>query len=161
MKTKIENYFKLNALEASDVVNKWKEEGFSIITTNGCFDIIHSGHVQYLNETASLGDKLVVGLNSDASVKRLKGEERPLQSEMDRLKIMASLKMVDLAFIFHEDDPREFIKLLKPDFHVKGGDYTEDILERETVEENGGKVAIVSFKEGVSTTGIIGKMNKS
>lgn len=160
MKIKPEDFYKENADDCLAIINRWKEDGRTIVTTNGCFDLIHAGHIQYLHETASLGDKLVVGLNSDASVKRLKGETRPLQNESDRLKIMASLKMVDLAFIFSEDDPREFIKLIKPDFHVKGGDYTEDILERETVEENGGKVAIVSFKDGRSTTGIINKMNR-
>jgi rfaE bifunctional protein nucleotidyltransferase chain/domain len=98
---------------------------------------------------------LVVGVNSDASVRRLKGPGRPVQNEFDRVRIVASLKMVTGAFIFHEDDPREFLKILKPDVHVKGGDYTEDIIEKPVVEAGGGRICIVSLSAGRSTSGII------
>jgi rfaE bifunctional protein nucleotidyltransferase chain/domain len=134
--------------------------GKTLVTTNGCFDILHSGHVRYLAEAAKKGDLLVVGVNADATVQRLKGDDRPLRSEADRVCTVAALAMVDAAFIFREDDPREFIETLKPDLHVKGGDYTRDIIERESVERNGGKVAIVSYVTGFSTTSIIKKMQR-
>ena len=135
-----------------------RAEGKTVVTTNGCFDIIHAGHVQYLEEAAACGDILVVGLNSDESVGRLKGPSRPLQSEDDRLHIMAALRSVSAAFIFREDDPRAFIDIIKPDVHVKGGDYGADILERPVVESHGGTIRILSFKDGRSTTGIVRKM---
>jgi len=159
MKTNIQKSIKKTATEVVDEIKKLRKDGKTVVTTNGCFDLIHAGHIQYLEESASLGDILIVGINSDASVKRLKGENRPLQSEGDRVLIMAALKMVDYAFVFPEDDPREFLKIIKPDLHVKGGDYTEDILERVVVEDGGGKVAILSFKDGHSTTSIIDKMS--
>jgi rfaE bifunctional protein nucleotidyltransferase chain/domain len=121
--------------------------GKKLVTTNGCFDIIHSGHVRYLAEAAEKGDLL-----------RLKGEGRPLRPEGDRVLTVAALAMVDAAFIFREDDPRAFLETLMPDLHVKGGDYTENIIERETVERHGGKVAIVSYVRGFSTTSIMKKM---
>ena len=135
-----------------------RNKGKTIVTTNGCFDIIHAGHLQYLSEAASKGDILVVGVNCDEVVKKLKGEGRPIQSENDRAAIVSALKMVDCAFIFTEDDPRNFLKIIKPDIHVKGGDYTEEILEKPVVEAHGGKISIVSFKEGYSTSEIINKI---
>ena len=158
MKTDIKKSIKKTAVQVAQEIKEKRDAGKTVVTTNGCFDLIHAGHIQYLEESAALGDILIVGINSDASVKKLKGDDRPLQSEADRVKIMASLKMVDYSFIFEEDDPREFLKIIKPDLHVKGGDYTEDILERGVVEEGGGKIAILSFREGHSTTSIIEKM---
>jgi rfaE bifunctional protein nucleotidyltransferase chain/domain len=134
--------------------------GKTLVTTNGCFDILHTGHVRYLTEAAQKGDLLVVGVNADATVRRLKGADRPLRSEADRVLTVAALAMVDAAFIFGQDDPREFIKELKPDLHVKGGDYTNDIIEREAVERNGGKVVIVSYVKGFSTTSIVKKIQQ-
>ena len=136
-----------------------RAQGRRVVTTNGCFDIIHAGHVQYLFEAAACGDILIVGINSDETVRRLKGPSRPLQCEEDRVAIMAALRMVYAAFIFREDDPRAFLEIIRPDIHVKGGDYGADILEREIVEKHGGKVRIVSFKDGRSTTGIVNKMS--
>jgi rfaE bifunctional protein nucleotidyltransferase chain/domain len=134
--------------------------GKRLVTTNGCFDIIHSGHVRYLSEAAGLGDLLVVGVNADEVVTRLKGPGRPVRKEDDRVLCVAALCMVDAAFIFREDDPRAFLEVLKPDLHVKGGDYTENIIEREVVEGHGGHVAIVSYLEGFSTTSVVKKIQK-
>lgn len=132
--------------------------GRRIVTTNGCFDLIHAGHVQYLFEAAACGDILIVGINSDETVRRLKGETRPLQCEEDRVAIMAALRMVDAAFIFREEDPRAFLEIIRPDVHVKGGDYGADILEGPVVEKHGGEIRIVSFKDGRSTTAIVRRM---
>ena len=135
--------------------------GKKLVTTNGCFDILHAGHIRYLYEARALGDILLVGINADAVVRKLKGENRPLQSENDRCLIISSLEMVDAAFIFREDDPRAFLEILKPDVHVKGGDYSNGIIEQETVERNGGMVQIVSFTANHSTTSVINKMLRS
>ena len=141
-------------------IDPLRKKGKSVVTTNGCFDILHAGHIQYLNEAALLGDVLVVGVNCDAVVRKLKGNNRPVQHEQDRVTIIAALGMVDCAFVFKEDDPRTFLKVLKPEIHVKGGDYTDDIIEKPVVEAHGGKIAIVSFKKGYSSTAIIKKVEK-
>jgi rfaE bifunctional protein nucleotidyltransferase chain/domain len=135
-----------------------RAKGKTLVTTNGCFDIVHSGHVLYLTEAAELGDILVVGVNADATVSRLKGKGRPVRDENDRVRVVAALSMVDGAFIFGEDDPRTFLEILRPDVHVKGGDYTEDIIERETVEQHGGRISIVSYAQGFSTTSLVRKI---
>lgn len=137
-----------------------REAGKTIVTTNGCFDILHAGHIQYLREAASMGDIFIVALNSDKSVRKLKGDSRPLQNQQDRMEILAALKFVDCVFIFDEDDPCVFLESIRPDIHVKGGDYTEDIIEKPVVESHGGKIAIVSFKEGYSTSNIVKKIKK-
>jgi glycerol-3-phosphate cytidylyltransferase len=135
-----------------------KKEGKSIVTTNGCFDILHVGHIQYLKEAASHGDILIVGVNCDKVVHKLKGGNRPIQNENDRVSIIGALKMVNFAFIFYEDNPCSFINIIKPDIHVKGGDYSENIIEKPSVEAHGGRIAIVSFKKGYSSSGIIRKI---
>ena len=132
--------------------------GKTLVTTNGCFDIIHAGHIHYLSEAAQCGDILVVGVNCDETVTRLKGKGRPLQNEQDRLNIVAALSMVDHAFVFREDDPRAFLEVLRPDIHVKGGDYRENIIEKKVVEKHGGTVKIVSFLKDRSTTSLVEKM---
>ncbi len=147
-----------NAEAVKNFLAPFRNKGRKVVTTNGCFDIIHAGHIQYLSEAASLGDILIVGINSDASVQKLKGPSRPLQKQQDRVMVMAALKMVGGAFVFYEPDPRAFLEIIKPDIHVKGGDYTTDIIERPIVEANGGKVAVVSFREGYSTTRIVDKI---
>jgi D-glycero-beta-D-manno-heptose 1-phosphate adenylyltransferase len=150
-----------NVHELTDVIKELRGQGKSIVTTNGCFDIVHTGHVAYLTEAASFGDILIVGINSDKSVQQLKGPTRPLQKEHDRTFIISSLKMVDYAFIFEEKDPIAFLSVIKPDIHVKGGDYTPETLpERKIVEEHGGRIAIVSFVNGYSTTSIVKKMGE-
>lgn len=130
-----------------------------IVFTNGCFDILHVGHVRYLQEAAGLGDILVVGLNSDESVRRLKGAERPVNSEADRAEILASLKCVSYVVIFEEDTPYNLIEKLQPDVLVKGSDYKpEEVVGKDIVEARGGCLKLISFVEGKSTTNIIKKM---
>ncbi len=133
--------------------------GKKLVFTNGVFDLLHRGHVSYLLAARNEGDALMVGVNADASVKRLKGESRPIQSEEDRALILASLSACDCIVIFDEDTPKELIDFVIPDVLVKGGDYKiEDIVGRDTVENNGGKVMTIPFVDGKSTTGIVEKM---
>ena len=136
-----------------------KQQGKKIVSTNGCFDILHVGHVRYLQKSASLGDILVVYLNSDRSVKALKGDSRPLNNENDRAEVLAGLGCVDYVVIFDEDTPVNFIAQVKPDIHTKGGDYdVNNLPEAKVVMENGGKLEFINFVEGKSTTNIINKM---
>jgi glycerol-3-phosphate cytidylyltransferase len=146
------------AAEVRDFLAPLRALGKKLVTTNGCFDILHAGHVQYLAEAACLGDILAVGINSDMVVQGLKGPGRPLQNEHDRLLIIGSLRAVDCAFIFRENDPRVFLEILRPDIHVKGGDYSNDILEKDVVENYGGQIRIVSFLPGRSTTSLVTKI---
>ena len=147
-----------NAQAVCDFLAPQRAAGKKLVTTNGCFDIVHAGHLQYLYEAQQLGDILAVGINSDAIVRKLKGMQRPLQNEIDRVKLVGALRMVDCAFIFNEDDPRAFLEILRPDIHVKGGDYGRDILEKDVVERYGGRIEIVSFKQGYSTTSLVEKI---
>lgn len=149
-----------SAQEVAQFFAPLRKEGKKIVTTNGCFDILHAGHVRYLTEAASKGDFLIVGVNADSTVRKLKGIGRPLQAEQDRVYVLSALKVVAGAFIFHEDDPRAFLEIIKPDVHVKGGDYSSELLERETVERNGGRIEIVSFVPGKSTTSIVKKIQE-
>jgi D-beta-D-heptose 7-phosphate kinase/D-beta-D-heptose 1-phosphate adenosyltransferase len=164
MKNDFANNALKSAMEVRDAIAPERAAGKTLVTTNGCFDIIHAGHVKYLSEASQLGDILVVGINSDAVVRKLKGSTRPLQNENDRVRIMASLRMVDFSFIFCEDDPRAFLEILRPNVHVKGGDYSLDILEKPVVEKYGGRIEIVSFLPNHSTSSIVAKvkdLNKS
>lgn len=146
---------------AIEILETAKKDGKKVVFTNGCFDILHRGHVTYLNEAKRQGDILVVGVNSDASVKKLKGESRPINSEYDRAFVLDGLKAVDYTVIFGEDTPEDLIACLKPSVHVKGGDYKkEDLPETKIVESYGGKVVILNFVEGKSTTNIINKINE-
>ncbi|GAA4329642.1 D-glycero-beta-D-manno-heptose 1-phosphate adenylyltransferase [Flaviaesturariibacter amylovorans] len=140
---------------------QWRLPGKTIAFTNGCFDLLHAGHIDSLSAAAAEADYLVVGLNSDASVKRLKGESRPLNDEQSRAMVLASLLMVDAVVLFGEDTPRELIAALLPDVLVKGGDYkVEDIAGAAEVQAAGGRVVINPIREGFSTTGIIEKMKQ-
>lgn len=131
-----------------------------IVFTNGCFDILHVGHKRYLQQAATLGDVLVVGVNSDASVKRLKGPDRPVNSEHDRAEMLCALGFIDYVVIFDEDTPYELIKKIQPDVLVKGGDYKpEEVVGRDIVEARGGKLELIKFVDGKSTTNIINKIN--
>jgi rfaE bifunctional protein nucleotidyltransferase chain/domain len=150
-----------DAGDVRDFIAPLRDAGKKIVTTNGCFDIIHAGHVQYLTEAARLGDVLVVGINSDDVVHMLKGPNRPVQNEKDRLLVVGALRMVDCAFIFRESDPRAFLEVLRPDVHVKGGDYDRNIIEKEVVERYGGSIAIVSFLPGHSTSSLVSRIRKS
>lgn len=135
--------------------------GHTISFTNGCFDILHRGHIASLSEAAAEADFLVVGVNSDASTKKLKGPDRPVNDEQSRALILASLAIVDAVILFEEDTPLELIKALKPDVIVKGGDYTiEQIVGAEEVLAYGGKVVINPIVQGFSTTGLIDKIRK-
>jgi glycerol-3-phosphate cytidylyltransferase len=149
-----------NPGEVAERVAHLRKKGKTLVTTNGCFDILHAGHVAYLAEAAALGDVLAVGVNSDAVVTKLKGSNRPVQSQVDRVAIVGALRMVDFAFIFEEEDPRAFLSILKPDVHVKGGDYDTDIIERPVVEKYGGTVKTVSFMAGRSTSSLIAGIRK-
>lgn len=133
-----------------------KKKGKRIVFTNGCFDIIHYGHIYYLERAALLGDALVVGVNSDASIKRLKGESRPVNPLKDRMAVIAALEAVDYVVAFGEDTPYSLIKAVAPDVLVKGGDWKEkDIVGADVVIANGGKVVTIPLRKGRSTTGII------
>ena len=137
----------------------WRLKGKKIVFTNGCFDILHHGHLDLLARAAGFGNILILGLNSDSSVKRLKGPERPVTNENDRLFQIASLLCVDAVCLFDEDTPEELIKAIKPDVLVKGGDYTiNTIVGANFVQENGGSVEIIPFVNGYSTTSIINRI---
>lgn len=139
--------------EACDTV---RADGATLVFTNGCFDILHAGHVRYLTAAAELGDFLIIGLNSDASVRRLKGEGRPIVSETDRAEVLEGLRAVDIVTIFDEPTAEELIRLVRPDVYVKGGDYSLDELpEAKIVQELGGRVELIPFVEGHSTTNVI------
>ena len=143
------------------IINKIKSEGKKIVFTNGCFDLLHVGHIKYLSQAKDLGDILIIGLNSDKSVKKLKGNNRPINSFEDRAKLLAALKSVDLVIMFEEQTPENLIKEIIPDVLVKGGDYNiEEIVGYQTVIDNGGQVKTLSFYEGYSSTNYIDKINK-
>lgn len=148
--------FKLSR-QASDFLQTHK--GKKIVFTNGCFDILHSGHVSYLNEAKQQGDLLVVGLNSDKSVRRLKGADRPINSEADRKFLLENLRCIDLVEIFDEDTPYELIKVISPSVLVKGGDWdVSQIVGHDIVLKNGGVVKSLSFKDGYSTTNLLSQV---
>ncbi len=138
------------------IVRELKSQNLKIVFTNGCFDIIHRGHVEYLNKAKKLGDVLIVGINSDESVKKIKGDKRPIIPLYSRAYVLDNLKAVDFVVPFDEETPIELIKIIKPDVHVKGGDYKEeDLPEAEIVKDYGGEIKIIPLIEGYSTTKII------
>lgn len=133
-----------------------RQRGQTVVFTNGCFDLLHRGHVEYLRQAKALGDLLVVGLNSDRSVRQLKGRGRPLTPEEDRAQVLAALEMVDYICVFDEETPAQLIAAVVPDVLVKGGDYrVEEIVGRDTVGAAGGRVVVVREMEGFSTQGLI------
>lgn len=151
----------LDREKLGEIVEELKKQGKTIVFTNGCFDILHVGHLKYLNEAKRQGDILIVGVNSDSSVKKLKGETRPINNQFDRAEILGGLKAVDFTTIFEEQTPIETLEIIKPNIHIKGGDYKkEDLPETKIVEKNGGEVRILSFVDGKSTTNIINKIKK-
>lgn len=146
--------------EIKQEVKRMRLKSKTIAFTNGVFDILHEGHISVLSEAASFADVLIVGVNSDASVKKLKGESRPVNNESSRALIVASLIMVDAVVIFDEETPIELIKIIKPDVLIKGGDYTlETMVGSKEVLDAGGRIEIIPIKEGFSTTGIIEKIS--
>jgi rfaE bifunctional protein nucleotidyltransferase chain/domain len=149
-------------IKERDRLKAWVEEANlldqRVVFTNGCFDILHLGHIDYLEKAKNLGDKLVVGLNSDQSVRELKGPERPINSEKARSRMLAALEFVDAVCIFNEETPKELIENIRPNILVKGGDYTIDtIVGAEFVMRNGGEVKTIDLVKGYSTTNIIEK----
>lgn len=140
-------------------LQKWRARGEKIVFTNGCFDLVHLGHVDYLEKARNLGDKLVLGLNTDASIKGLKGEERPLQDELSRARIMAGFLFVDAVVLFSEPTPYNLINLVQPDILVKGDDYSpENIVGADIVMAKGGVVKTIPFVKGYSTSNIVAKI---
>lgn len=137
-------------------LSQWRFKSEKIVFTNGCFDILHRGHVEYLTKAAALGSKLVIGLNTDASVKRLKGESRPINDQEARAIILSSLIFTDRIIFFEEDTPLELIRYIQPDILVKGSDYKpEDIVGYDIVKAKGGEVITIDLTEGFSTTAIL------
>ena len=150
----------VDAVEVERLVNRWKLKDDTIVFTNGCFDLLHKGHFEYLAKAASLGDRVIIGLNSDASVKALKGENRPINNEEARSLGLASLHLSDAIVVFDGDTPAALIELIEPDVLVKGGDWNkEDIVGGDFVEGNGGKVEVIKTTDGYSTTSIINRLN--
>ncbi len=151
---------KLHTLESLQLpLRKWREEGKRLVFTNGCFDLVHRGHVEYLWETAKLGDVLIVGMNSDASIARLKGPHRPITDESSRGLVLAALACVDAVVRFDEDTPYELIKAVQPDVLVKGGDYTEaSMVGADIVRAKGGEVCAIPLTPGYSTSLIEAKI---
>ena len=146
--------------KALEVREEARRQGKKVVFTNGVFDLLHVGHLDYLTKSKKKGDLLIVGLNSDSSSNLLKGEGRPLNSELDRAELLTGLECVDLVVIFPEETPLELIKILKPDFLVKGSDYSLDnIVGREFVESYGGKVLSIELKAGYSTSSLIKKIS--
>ena len=158
---KIEN--KIMSMENAKIqIKKWQNNDEKVVFTNGCFDVLHAGHIKYLFKAKSLGDHLVIGLNTDNSVRILKGKNRPLQDEQDRALILAALEAVDLVILFDENTPLEIITFLKPDILVKGSDYTIDnIVGAKEIVQWGGKVETIEFVNGKSTSLIIEKIGKN
>ncbi len=145
---------KIQNLDAAiKTVRQWQQQGLEVVFTNGCFDLVHYGHASYLAEARSLGDKLIVALNSDASVQKYKGKHRPIANQQSRTHIMASFEFVDLVVVFDEDTPYEILQQLQPDVLVKGGDWKiQEIVGSDIVLEKGGDVRSLRFEEGFSTT---------
>lgn len=145
--------------EGAELARTFRKQGKRIVFTNGVFDILHPGHLRYLQQARALGDVLIVGLNADASVRRNKGEERPINPEDERAEILEGLACVDAVVLFDQDTPAEIIRAIEPDVLVKGADWAEDaIVGRETVESRGGKVVRIRVEPGFSTTAIIARI---
>jgi len=148
--------------ELKNKIEQKKEAGELIVFTNGCFDILHVGHIRYLKKAASLGDKLVLAVNSDSSVKELKGGSRPFVSESERLEMLAALEMIDYLILFSEINCKNLLQEIRPQIYVKGGDYRiEDLPEAETVYDYGGKIVLITEVKGKSTTNLIEKIRQS
>ena len=147
--------------ELKKIIKNLKSQNKKIVTTNGVFDILHLGHIKYLQEAKKLGDILAIALNSDSSVKQIKGPQRPINDQEARAEVLASLEFVDYIVIFNETDPVKILSEIKPDIHVKGGDYKlGEIIEKDIVEKNNGKIILIPEIKGYSTTNLIDKIIK-
>lgn len=152
----------LTRKQLQDLVRQWKAAGESVVLTNGCFDVLHVGHVRYLRGAKELATRLVVAVNADSTVRRLKGEGRPRTTEAERAEIIGALADVDAVVIFHEPDVRELVREIRPNIHAKGTDYTVDTVpERDVVVECGGRVAIVGDPKDHSSSDLIDKWKRS
>lgn len=146
---------------AKTLVETWQSEGKKVVFTNGVFDLLHIGHITYLSKAAELGDKLIIGLNADSSVKRIKGESRPINDQNSRAALLASFFFVDAVVIFEEDTPLNLISTLLPDVLIKGADYSiENIVGAKEVLANGGEVKTITFVDGYSSTSIINRIKE-
>ena len=145
--------------EIKSIVRELKEQGKTIVTCNGCFDILHTGHIKFLTEAKEQGDILIVGLNSDSSVKQNKGPDRPINNENDRALVLSKLEMVDYVVIFNEKTPIRLLEIIKPNIHCNGEEYGENCIESETVKKNNGKIHLIKLKDGFSTTDIIKRLS--
>ena len=151
----------LSQARLKEQIQAWQKEGLKVVFSNGCFDIVHLGHIDYLEKASQMGDKLVIGLNSDSSVKELKGEGRPINAEYARSRMLAALGFVDGVTIFGEETPKQLIAYLVPDVLVKGSDYeVKDIVGADTVIAHGGEVKTIDLVEGFSTTQLIEKIKQ-
>jgi len=145
--------------ELKEILTRLRTENKTIVFTNGCFDILHKGHIYYLNESANLGDVLIVGLNSDSSIKKIKGQDRPINDQSSRAEVLSALRFVDYVVLFDEETPYNLINFIKPTILVKGGDYKlNDIVGADIVQDYGGKVVTIPYLDGNSTTEIIEKI---
>ena len=152
---------KKNFIEIKNMVNKLKKKGKKIVFTNGCFDILHAGHIKLLKKAKELGDVLIVGINRDKSIKKIKGKSRPIMDEKQRIEIISAIEFVDYVVPFGDTTPEKLIKIIKPDIIVKGGDYKKDeVIGKDIVEKYGGKVYIFPLVKNISTTKIINKIKK-
>tara|TARA_Y100000310_G_scaffold34634_1_gene32798 strand:- start:10 stop:513 length:504 start_codon:yes stop_codon:yes gene_type:complete len=148
--------------ELKDISEELRNQNKKIVTTNGIFDILHIGHIRYLQEAKKLGDVLIVAVNSDFSTKRIKGPKRPLNNEKDRVEALAALECVDYVAIFNEENPIKILEQIKPNIHVKGGDYDmNQIIEKDAVEKNNGKVVLIPKVKDYSTSNLINKIIKA
>lgn len=148
-----------NLADLSQLRAEWRTSGRTVVFTNGCFDLLHLGHLSYLSQARAMGDILVIGVNSDVSVSKLKGPSRPILSQDERLIQLAMLSVVDHVILFKEDTPKQVIEALQPDILVKGGDYqVEEVVGKEIVEQSGGKVVILPFLDGYSTSQLVKKI---
>lgn len=150
---------KINEIE--EIVKELKKQGKKIVTCNGCFDILHAGHIKFLTEAKQQGEILIVGLNSDQSVKENKGSSRPINNENDRATVLAALETVDYITIFNEKTPIQLLERIKPNIHVNGEEYGENCIEAETVRKNGGRIYLINLIKGYSTSNIIKRIRKT
>ena len=148
-----------NIKDLSEIINEWRLNGDKIVFTNGCFDLIHLGHLEILARSADLGDKLVVAINSDMSIKKIKGSSRPIIEEDSRAKQLAAIEFIDAVILFNDDTPYDLINILKPDVLTKGGDYKKnDIVGNQLINKEQGEVVIIPLTKGYSTTSILEKI---
>ena len=151
-----------NRNQVIKIVQDWKRMGDTVVFTNGCFDILHAGHIHYLKEAKKLGDRLLIGLNTDRSVQTLKGKTRPVNSEISRLTVLKNLSFIDGVTLFEEETPRALIEDILPHLLVKGGDYSVDeVVGADIMKKIGGSVVIIPFLEGFSTSDIINRIRNS